>query len=334
MPKTFSKSLTHILQLFTSKPMAEEVDMSSRNVIVTGAAPHSIGYETAKILASWGATVVVTSTHNIELMESSLKRDLRIISADEKKITAHTLDLCDVGSVNNFTTWYRKNYNDQLHVLINNAGIHKNILNPRKKPPMTKDGFEIHWRTNFLGTFHLTSLLLPILKQNGLESGDARIINVTSHLHDRVENKSMFNDDRGYHSWDAYGLSKLALIHFTFEIQRRFARKYNLQSAAVHPGSVMTNLTQIKEFEGKIGYLLNQICSSLASFVLLRPIFGAQTSVMCASKYPLQGGNYYARCEIAESSDETKDQKVSKLLWDNSDAWVKTLVKNSRDGHE
>ena len=314
--------------------MAEEVDMSSRNIIVTGAAPHSIGYETAKILASWGATVVVTSAHDIELMESSLKRDLRIIGADEKKITAHTLDLCDVESVNNFTTWYRKNYNDKLHVLVNNAGIHENILNPRKRPPMAKDGFEIHWRTNFLGTFHLTSLLLPILKQSGLESGDARVINVTSHLHDRVKNKSMFSDYADYHSWDAYGLSKLALIHFTFEIQRRFAKKYNLQSVAVHPGSVMTNLTQIKEFEGKIGYLLNRICSSLASLVLLSPVFGAQTSVMCASKYPLQGGNYYKRCEIAESSDETKDQEVSKLLWDNSDAWVKTLVKNSRGGHE
>ena len=334
MPKTFSKSVTHILQLFTSKPMAEKVDMSSRNVIVTGASPHSIGYETAKILASWGATVVVTSTDDIELMENSLRRDLRIIGADEKKITAHPLDLCDVDSVNNFTTWYRKNYNDRLHVLVNNAGIHKNILNPRKKPPTTKDGFEIHWRTNFLGTFHLTSLLLPTLKQNGLESGDARVVNVTSHLHDRAKNKNMFNDAGEYHSWDAYGLSKLALIHFTFEIQRRFAKKYNLQSAAVHPGSVMTNLTQIKEFKGKIGYLLNRICSALASFVLLRPIFGAQTSVMCASKYSLQGGNYYVRCETAESSDDTKNQDVSRLLWDNSDAWVKTLVKNSRDGHQ
>ena len=334
MPNTFSKSVTHILRLFTSKPMAEEVDMSSRNVIVTGASPRSIGYETAKILASWGATVVVTSARDTELMESSLKRDLRIINADEKKITAHTLDLCDVDSVNNFTTWYRKNYNGQLHVLVNNAGIHKNIFSPRKTPPMTKDSFEIHWRTNFLGTFHLTSLLLPILKQSGLESGDARVVNVTSHLHDRVKNKSMFNDDGDYHSWDAYALSKLALIHFTFEIQRRFAKKYNLQSVAVHPGSVKTNLTQIEEFEGKIGYLLNQICSTLASLVLIRPISGAQTSVMCASKYPLQGGSYYVRCEIAESSGDTKNQDVSKLLWDNSDAWVKTLVKASRDGHK
>ena len=322
------------MRLFTSKPMAEEVDMSGRNVIVTGAAPNSIGYETAKILASWGATVVVTSIDDIELMEDSLRGDLRTIGADENKITAHALDLCDVDSVNDFTTWYRKNYNDRLHVLINNAGIHKNILNPRKKLPMTKDGFEIHWRTNFLGTFHLTSLLLPILKQNGLESGDARVINVTSHLHDRVKNKSMFNDDGDYNSWDAYGLSKLALIHFTFEIQRRFARKYNLQSATLHPGSVKTNLMQAEESEGKIGYLLNRICYSLASVVLLSPVSGAQTSVMCASKYPFQGGNYYVRCEIAESSGETKDQDVSKLLWDKSDAWIRTLVNNNGDGHE
>ena len=96
----------------------------------------------------------------------------------------------------------------------------------------------------------------------------------------------------------------------------------------------LASLAQIEEFEGKIGYLLNRICSALASFVLLSPVSGAQTSVMCASKYPLQGGNYYVRCEIAESSGETKDQDVSKLLWDNSDAWVKTLVKASRDGND
>ncbi|MXW43493.1 MAG: hypothetical protein F4Z56_01995, partial [Candidatus Dadabacteria bacterium] len=79
--------------------MAEETDMSGRNVIVTGAAPNSIGYETARILASWGATVVVTSIHDVELMENSLRKDLRIIGADEKKIKARRLDLCDVKSV-------------------------------------------------------------------------------------------------------------------------------------------------------------------------------------------------------------------------------------------
>lgn len=335
MPSTFSKSAAHILQLLTGKPKAKEVDMSGRNVIVTGASPNSIGYETARILAGWGAAVVVTNTRNTELMESSLRKDLRTGGADENKIAAHTLDLCDPGSVNDFTRWYRKNYGDRLHVLVNNAGILRNVLNPRKKPPMTKDGFEVHWRTNFLGTFHLTSLLLPILKQSGLESGDARVVNVTSHLHDRARNKGMFGgEEEGYRSWDAYALSKLALIHFTFEIQRRFAGKYNLQSAAVNPGSVKTNLTQIGEFEGKIGHLLNRTCSALASFFLISPALGAQTSVTCASERPLQGGSYYERCETAESSDDTKDRDVSKLLWDRSDAWVRTLAETSGDGHE
>ncbi len=334
MPNTLSKSASHILQLFTSKPMAQKVDLSDRNIIVTGATPDSIGYETARILAGWGATVVVTRTGDTELMENSLKKDLRAIGADDGRITARRLDLCDAGSVNSFALWYRKNYGDRLHVLINNAGILRNVLNPRKKPPLTKDGFEIHWRTNFLGTYHLTSLLLPALKQSGLESGDARIINLTSHLHDRAENKNMFNDDKGsYHTWDAYGLSKLALIHFTSEIQRRFAGKYNLQSAAVHPGSVLTNLTQVK-FEGRIGRLANRISSALGSLMLLHPEHGAQTSVMCASKYPLQGGRYYECCKTAESSDETKDQDAAKLLWDNSAAWVKTLVDDGRGGHE
>ena len=71
---------------------------------MTGAAPNSIGYETASILASWGAKVVVTSADDIELMENSLREDLRVDGADEKKITARRLELCDVKSVNNFVT--------------------------------------------------------------------------------------------------------------------------------------------------------------------------------------------------------------------------------------
>ena len=166
------------------------------------------------------------------------REDLHSIGAEENQVTAHWLDLCDVDSVNGFATWYGQNHGGRLHVLINNAGIHRNILSPRKKPPLSQDGFEVHWRTNYLGAFHLTSVLLPLLQRSGLECGDARVINVSSHLHDRVKNEGLFSAPDRYHSWDAYGLAKLALIHFSFEIQRRFADRYNLRSAALHPGSV------------------------------------------------------------------------------------------------
>ena len=58
---------------------------------------------------------------------------------------------------------------------------------------MTEDGIEVHWRTNYLGAFHLTWALLPLLQQAGLESGDARVVNVSSGLHDRVGNAALFD---------------------------------------------------------------------------------------------------------------------------------------------
>ena len=329
MPSSFSKATHHLWRLVTSKPRATRVDMSGRRVIVTGASPHSLGYETARILASWGATVVVTRTREIESMESSLRQDLRRIGEDETRIKAHLLDLCDVDSVNRFATWYAMHHDGKLDVLINNAGIHRNILTPRRRPPLSEDGFEIHWRTNYLGTFHLTSLLLPLLKRSGLECGDVRVLNVSSQVHDRVANERLFNDGGRYHSWDAYGLSKLALVHFSFEMQRRFADRYNLQSAALHPGSVATNLTRLAFLGGKTGSMLNRFGSLLASLVLLPLEHGAQTTVMCASERQWQGGRYYYRCGIAEPSHESKDQSVSERLWERSDTWVRTLARPS-----
>lgn len=50
------------------------------------------------------------------------------------------------------------------------------------------------------------SKLLPCLKQGGPEGGDARVVNVSSHLHDRVNNTDLFNRSKGYNSWNSYAL--------------------------------------------------------------------------------------------------------------------------------
>ncbi|MCY3773248.1 MAG: SDR family NAD(P)-dependent oxidoreductase [Gemmatimonadetes bacterium] len=306
--------------------------MSGRHVIVTGASPGSLGYETARILASWGARVVATCVRNVPLMESSLKDDLRRCGVDADNITAHRLDLSEPDSVNGFATWYRDRHQGQLHVLVNNAGIHTKTLAPREKAPLTEDGFEVHWRTNYLGAYHLTWALLPLLQRTGIESGDARVVNVSSGLHERVGNEELFDeaphrDTPRYHSWDAYGKSKLAMIHMAFEIERRFAESHNLHAVAVHPGVVMTNLTLPQAFRGRIGRMAHRISSALTSLVLLSPNAGAQTIVMCASQRPLQGGEYYERCAIAEPSADSQDDHAAKRLWDLSVQWVGTLAK-------
>ena len=244
------------------------MDMSGRNVIVTGASTGSLGFETARILAEWGATITVTSPRNVELMLDSLRRSLRRAGMDESKLSAHSLNLCDPASVNRFTDWYGRRHNGKLHVLVNNAGIHKNIFNTRTRPPPSAGR---------------------------------------------------------YHSWEAYGLSKLALMHFTTELQRRFAGQYKLQAVAVHPGSAKTNLTQGRPLPGRTGKILSEISSALSSLVLLSAEAGAQTIVMCASAPRLQGGGYYYRCAQLEPSADCADAAVSGRLWEESRAWVESL---------
>lgn len=346
MPNPIAKTAQHLARMFLPKPMAAPVVMTGRNVIVTGASPGSLGYETARILAGWGAKVVATRVRDVSLMETTLNDDLRRRGADADNLMAHALDLSDPHSVNAFAAWYRDKHQGKLHVLVNNAGIHRKTLAPRSEAPLTEDGFEVHWRTNYLGAFHLTWTLLPLLKQTGLESGDARIVNVSSGLHYRVGNADLFDEvahchrqDRyrpnllqpsrdmpRYHSWDAYGKSKLAMNHMAFEIERRFAESHNLHGVAVHPGVVMTNLTLPQGFEGRIGKVGHRISSAMVSLVLLSPNAGAQTIVMCASRHPLQGGKYYERCAVSEPSADSLDDDASKRLWEQSERWVGTLA--------
>ena len=325
MPSTFAKVVSHLLRRYLPHPQAGQVDLSGRHVIVTGASPGSLGFETARILADRGATITITSPRNVEHMARAMDAELAKTGVDTREMSAQPLDLCDTGSVGRFAAWYRERYRGRLHVLVNNAGIHRDIFSPGVRPLPTADGFEPHWRTNYLGAFHLTHALLPMLQESGLKSGDARVINVGSHLHDRGRNIHLFEPSEKYHSWQAYGLSKLALMHFSLELQRRFAGRYNLQACTVHPGSLMTNLTRSTPLPGRVGKLLGDVSSALASLVLLPASAGAQTVVMCAGEPSLQGGRYYYRCAKLEPSAECADGEVSRRLWEESLAWVESL---------
>ena len=174
---------------------AERVDLTGRVIIVTGAGAGSIGFETARILSSWGATVVTTTRRELELTDS--------------------------GSVTRFAESFLADH-DRLDVLINNAGVHLDLRSQWKAPHLV-DGYEIHWRTNYLGSVHLTHLLLPTLIATAAQTGDARVVNVVSKLHARATNEQLFGEIDPYNSWVAYGRSKLGLMHHANELHRRFA---------------------------------------------------------------------------------------------------------------
>lgn len=319
-----SKAFHHLWELCSRKPMAERVDMSGRKVIVTGATPGSIGYQVARTLATWGADVAVTcpatATPPGRPCCGTCDTGHR-----PKGIETHRLDLADARSVADFAAWYRETSGGRLDVLINNAGILRDVLWRWREQRLSADGFEIHWRTNYLGTFHLTRLLLPMLLESGRRSGDARVINVSSHQHDKGSNDRLLEPPGRFDSWTAYGQSKLALIHHAFELQRRYAADGNLRSAALHPGSAYSNMTFGWQDEPRLLRRMKRLATPLAPIILLTPAQAAQTTIHCASDPHLEGGHYHERCAKAEPIPDARDEAASRRLWDETDRWFRSL---------
>lgn len=136
---------------FVDTLYAKEARLQGKHVIVTGAGSGSLGYETAKTLARWGALVIVTTRRNSGTIVDALKSELREENIDPF-ISGHELDLCSTESVDLFTQWYLKHYAERLDILVNNAGIHLDLMSKWKEPNLSGDGHEIQWRTNYLGT--------------------------------------------------------------------------------------------------------------------------------------------------------------------------------------
>ena len=310
-------------RLISPKPMAGKVDLSGKNIIVTGGAENSIGYQVARTLAAWGADVVVTSLGDTGALEQTLRDDLRTEGLEASRVTARHMNLADAGSVADFTRWYGER-SDELHVLVNNAGVFKDIAKRSKTTLRAPDGVEIHWRINFLGTFHLTSLLTPLLQRAGQQTGDARVVTMSSDVHHKGHNDRFFIEHSGeYNSWDAYAQAKLALVHFAFEIQRRYAQEFNLQSAVLHPGSVRTNLTTSGLDDNPIIKRIHLLTQPLMAPFFLNLEQGAQTTIACATTVPLRGGQYYEACAVSQQvSEEAMDTEVAKRLWDEAKEWI------------
>lgn len=300
-------------------PLAVQQDLRGKVAIVTGCAPNSIGFETAKALADWGATVVITTRSNV----GNTVQALRAVVRDGDAIDGHILDVTDTHAVVAFAAWFEKTHGGQLDILVNNAGVHLDLLSQWKEPQLSGDGFEIQWRTNYLGVMHLTYLLLPLLKATAQKKGGARIVNVSSQMHSKGYNAGLL-DAYPYNSWTAYGMSKLAIVHATFECQRRLAAD-RVQAYCLHPGAVFTNIAD-KGLAGN-GWLqaLRHALAPVERFTLLTPSEGAQTSLHCATHPEAVGGQYYQQCRPRAACADSADAAVAARLWDETEQWVRSI---------
>ena len=310
--------LNKIRTLLLRPVFAQKQDVSDKKVIVTGASIGSLGYASAKTFLEWGADVVVTSrSHSYRIVDELVSE---LGSEYQKHIQAHDLDISNSESVQSFADWYI-NQESKLDILVNNAGIHLDLLSKWTEPKLSEDGYELQWRTNYLGTLHLTHLLFPLLTDTGSET---RLINVVSMLHDKGSNHEFFNPSKPYNSWEAYGQSKLASMHFAFEAQRQFSDQ-KLKTFCLHPGAVYTNVAGKGLTGNPLVEKIRNTFAPLEKFFLKTPEEGAQTTIYCATSPNAIGGHYYRECKVAPPSKDAFDKEVSRKLWQAGEAWLESL---------
>ncbi|MBF4998056.1 SDR family NAD(P)-dependent oxidoreductase [Nocardia sp. BSTN01] len=193
-------------------------DMKGRTVVITGAG-RGLGLITARELAGAGAHVV--------LGVRDVHKGRRAVADIPGTFDVRPLDVADLGSLRAFADAW----SGDLDILINNAGV-MDIPAAR-----TADGLDQQTTTNYTGPFALTNMLLEHITD--------RVVHVTSQLHrlGKIDLADLDWRTRTYNGMAAYQASKLAVVLFSLELQRRLAAEGSpVRSVLASPGIARTSL--------------------------------------------------------------------------------------------
>ena len=272
-----------------------------KTIIVTGANT-GIGKITAAELARQGAHVILAcrSKDKTEKVLAEIRRDV-----PGANVEFVPLDLGDLASVRACAKALLDR-NIPIHGLVNNAGL-------AGARGQTKDGFEVQFGTNHLGHYLFTRLLLDRI----IESGPARIVNVSSKSHYQAKGidwDALQKPTRSVTALNEYSVSKLANVLFTKELARRLEGT-KVTTYAVHPGVVATDVW--RKVPAPFRWLMKKF--------MITPEQGAQASLRCATDPALasESGRYYdVGGKERRPARLADDVELAKTLWTKSAEWT------------
>ncbi|MGH8080468.1 MAG: SDR family oxidoreductase [Lysobacter sp.] len=312
------------MKIFTLDDISHQ---PGRRVVITGATG-GIGFHTALALAGAEFDVILTG-RNADKGASALSRIREV--HPQARVRYEDLDLASLRSVERFVARYSEQH-DSLDLLINNAGV----MTPPQRLS-TADGFELQFGTNYLGHYALTAQLLPLLRK-GLAP---RVVNVSSGAH-RLLADIHFDDlqwQRAYKPWRAYAQSKLAMLSFALELQRRSnAGDWGLMSNAAHPGYARTDL--IANGPGTDAWLTRLSIRWMQPWTSHSAADGAMPSLYAAASAAARNSGYYGPRDMFEMKGpvveakigaRASDEAIAARLWDASArltgvSWPRTLI--------
>ena len=183
--------------------------LENKNILITGGTL-GIGKETARLLVSKGANVLITGRSEKRIQESleyTNAKGLVFDISDIEKIPTNAQKCIDL-------------LNGNVDVLINNAGtgVRKSI------EELSIEDFLTVYNTNVFGLALLTKEIVPLMKEK--KQGDILNIGSTASL-------------KGYKTGSIYSSSKFALRSLS-QCWQAELRPYNIRVTQVNPSEVTT----------------------------------------------------------------------------------------------
>jgi NAD(P)-dependent dehydrogenase (short-subunit alcohol dehydrogenase family) len=272
--------------------------MKGKTVLITGASS-GIGKETARAIASLGATTIIVGRNT---QKTAAARKEIASETGNTSIESLTADLSSMKDVRRLAGEILAQHN-RLDVLVNNVGA---VFMDHQ---VSADGYEMTLALNHLAPFLLTRLLLGALHA----SPAARVVTVSSEAHRGTHlDFDNLQNERGYNAWKAYGQSKLANIYFTYALAA-YLDGTNITANCLHPGFVASN------FGRSNGGIFEPIFR-LAQIFAISPESSAQAVAALAAAPEVEGvtARYYNRTKETRSSEISYDMNIAKTLWDAS----------------
>ena len=187
--------------------------------LITGAT-RGIGKAIAIKLSKEGYDIAINYRKENEELENT-KKEIEKIGV---QILAVKGDVANFENCENFVKQVIERFG-QIDVLVNNAGITKDMLLMRMK----KEDFEQVIDTNLVGTFNVTKNVVPYM----MKARSGRIINISSVV-----------GISGNAGQTNYSASKAGIIGFTKSLAKEIASR-NILVNAVAPGFIETNMTDV-----------------------------------------------------------------------------------------
>ncbi len=276
--------------------------LSGKTAIVTGSNT-GIGLITARELARAGARVHLACRNQDKARAAVEAIREEVPGAD---LALLPLDLASLASVRESAEAFLAT-GEPLHLLVSNAGL--------VAPGLTKDGFELTFGVNHIGTAHFTNLLVDRLK----ESAPARIVTVASRAHKRtggIEFDKVRVPTRSTTAFPEYAQSKLGNILYTAELGERLDGT-GVTTYSVHPGVVATDVWRRVPWGFR----------HLMKLFMVTPEEGSLTTLYCATAPELAEvtGRYYSESKERTPLRRGTDVDLRKELWARTEEWIASV---------